>query len=79
MTVEEVKILCPKAENISIMDSTVGMKVGDFAMARNIDLSQAPGNAERQIKDLYLDLQAMNREQDSQRAEANMLHNKRSS
>lgn len=65
MTIDEVQKLCPRAENITITGSTVAMKVGEFAQARNLDLSHN-GNPERQIRDLYLDLQAQNRELQSQ-------------
>lgn len=71
MTTEDIRKICPKAENVTITaEGTVGMKVGDFAQATNIDLSKGHEEASRQIKNLYLDLQAMNRETQAQIAEA---------
>jgi hypothetical protein len=72
MTTDQIKQLCPKAENVTITaEGTVGMKVGDFAQATNVDLSKGHEEASRQIKNLYLDLQAMNRETDAQLKAAN--------
>jgi hypothetical protein len=75
MTEEEVKELCPKAERITITGSTIAMRVGEFSQAINVDLSTGP-NAQRKVKDLYLDLQAMNREMESQQNEARSNLNK---
>lgn len=76
MTEEQVKEWCPKAENITITGSSVGMKVGEFSMARNVSLSHEPGTIERQVRDLYLDLQAQNREYEGQLNEARSLRGK---
>lgn len=78
MTVEEIQKICPKAENISLTGDTIGMKVGEFSMARNVMRSEEPGTVERQIKNLYLDLQAQNREYQSQINEARILRDGRS-
>jgi DNA-binding ferritin-like protein len=66
MTQEQLQELCPKAERITITDGTVAMKVGEFSQAINVDLSKDHEQVQRQVKNLYLDLQAMNREQQSQ-------------
>lgn len=67
MTEDEVKQLCPKAENITITpDGTIGMKVGFFSQAINV----SHGDAKRKVKDLYLDLMGMNREQETQKKAA---------
>lgn len=71
MTYEQVKKLCPKAERITITGDTVAMKVEEFSQAINVDLSKNHEEVSRQIKNLYLDLMAMNRETESQVKAAN--------
>ena len=66
MTLQEIKDLCPKAENITITGNTVAMKVGDFSQAINIDLNKLHEETSRQVKNLYLDLTAMNRQVEAQ-------------
>ena len=70
MDEKQVKQWCPKAENITITGSTISMKVGEFSMARNVTLSHSPGDMERQVKDLYFELQNMNRQIEAQQREA---------
>jgi hypothetical protein len=67
MTVEDVQKLCPKAERITITpDGTIGLKVGEFSQAVGTAYNKDRSGAERLIRNLYNDLLAMNREQDSQ-------------
>lgn len=67
MQVEHIQKLCPKADRVTLTpDGTVGLKVGEFSQAINVNFSKAHHEIERQIRDLYLDLLGMNREQDSQ-------------
>lgn len=62
MTENQIKQLCPQADRISITpDGTIGIKVGEFAQAINVNFNTNHEAAERQIKDLYLDLLGMNR------------------
>ena len=71
MTIDEIKEIAPKAENITVTpEGTVGMKVGYFAQAINVNFNKDKSDVEHQIKGLYLDLQAMNRSTDAQIAEA---------
>lgn len=63
----QIKKLCPKAERIMITpDGTIGLKVGEFTQAININYSQGHEAAERQIRNLYNDLMGMGREQERQ-------------
>lgn len=66
VTLEDIKNLCPKAERVTITGNTVAMKVGEFAQAINVDLSKHHEETSRQVKNLYLDLQAMNRASEAQ-------------
>lgn len=61
MTEADVQKLAPKATKITIYESSIGLQVGDFAQA--IGITQ---DWRRQVKDLYLDLLAMNRSQKEQ-------------
>lgn len=71
MTTKDIMDLCPKAENITVTpEGTVGMKVGYFAQAINVNFNKDKKDVEHLIKGLYLDLQAMNRQTDAQIAEA---------
>ena len=70
MNAEDILEFCPKAERITITGNTVGMKVGEFAQAINVDLSKDHQESRTQIKNLYLDLMAMNREVQAQVAAA---------
>ena len=70
VSAERVREICRDAENVTVTGSTVAMKVGEFAQAINIDLSKEHLDQERQIKNLYMDLKAMGREQTKQIQEA---------
>ena len=70
VTAERVRELCKDAENITVTDATVAMKVGEFAQAINLDRNKEHLDQERQIKNLYMDLKAMGREQQKQIEEA---------
>lgn len=74
MTEEEVKKIVPKAERITVLgDGTIGLKVGEFAKSVNLGMLKDRGDAERKIKDLYYDLQAMNRQIKEQENQARSL------
>jgi hypothetical protein len=73
MDLKTIKELCPKAENITITGNTIAMKVGEFSQAINVDLNKLHEEAKRQVKNLYLDLMAMNREMQDQIKEAENL------
>ena len=66
MTTDQIKQLCPQAERITVTGNTVAMKVGEFSQATNVDLSRHHEEVSRQIKNLYLDLMAMNRQTEEQ-------------
>lgn len=59
VSAERVRELCKDAQNVTVTDSTVAMKVGEFAQAINLDLNKEHLDQERQIKNLYMDLKAM--------------------
>ena len=72
MTNEDIKKLCPKADRITITpDGTVGLKVGQFSQAVGTNYNKDRSGAERLIRNLYNDLLAMNREQETQIKAAN--------
>ena len=67
MNEADIRKLCPKAERITITpDGTVGLKVGEFSQAVGTAYNKDRSGAERLIRNLYNDLLAMNREQESQ-------------
>lgn len=67
MDEETVRKIVPKVERVTILgDGTIGLKVGEFAQAINLDMLKDRGDSERKIKDLYYGLQAMNRQQAEQ-------------
>lgn len=71
MTYEQVQQLCPKADRVTLTnDGTVGLKVGEFSQAINVNFQKGHEEASRQIKSLYLDLLAMGRETEAQIREA---------
>ena len=71
MTEESIKKMCPKVDRITITsDGTIGLKVGEFSQAVGTQFNKDRSGAERLVKNLYLDLMAMNREQDKQKQDA---------
>jgi hypothetical protein len=67
MNEQDIRKLCPKAERITITaDGTVGLKVGEFSQAVGTAYNKDRTGAERLIRNLYNDLLAMNREQETQ-------------
>lgn len=70
VSAERVREICKDAENVTVTGSTVAMKVGEFAQAINLDLNKEHLDQERQVKNLYMDLKAMGREQQKQIQEA---------
>lgn len=73
MNLSDIQALCPKATNITITGGTVAMKVGEFAQAVGIDLNKDHSGAKILIKNLYLDLLAMNRQVEAQQLAASRI------
>jgi len=61
MTVEDIKELCPKAENIAILNGIVSMKVGEFAKSESMWVNKSPMENKAKITRLYQELLTMNR------------------
>ena len=75
LTSEEIMKLCPKIDRLTVTpDGTVGMKVGEFSQAINVNVSKEHHELSSQIKDLYLDLMAMNRNMNAQYEAARRLN-----
>ena len=75
LTNEQIKEICPKADRITVTpDGTVGLKVGEFSQAINVNVSKEHHEIKKQIKDLYLDLLAMNRNMEAQYRAASRLN-----
>lgn len=70
LTDEEIRSICPKADNIIITGDDyhkeIGIKVGLFAQATAINLRMEQDNQRHTIRNLYMDLVMMNRRQDEQ-------------
>lgn len=70
MTEDEIRELCPQADRVTIMGDTIGLKVGEFSQAINLVYGKDPTSVSRQVKHLYTDLLAMNRQHQKQVDEA---------